>query len=103
MFVYALAKGVNRGYLSADLKPAIEKGYAGIVQNLIKPDGDQRWSLTQCCSVAGLGGAPTGGKMRDGSYEYYIGEPVVSDDLKGIGPLILAGVEMQTLTRTNIQ
>ena len=103
MFVYALAKGVNQGYLPRDYVPAIEKGYAGIINNLIKPDGDDRWSLTQCCSVAGLGGSPSDGKMRDGSFGYYVGEPVVSDDLKGIGPFILAGIELQALTRTNIQ
>ena len=51
---------------------AIEKGYAGIIQNLIKPDGENRWSLTQCCSVAGLGGSPSNGQMRDGSFSYYV-------------------------------
>ena len=29
MFVYALAKGINRGYLPGDYLPAVEKGYAG--------------------------------------------------------------------------
>jgi len=97
MFVYALAKGINHGYLSRDFLPAAEKGYAGIIQNLIRPDGKDRWSLTHCCSVAGLGGAPGGGKMRDGSFNYYIGEPVVTNDLKGVGPFILAGIEMEAL------
>jgi unsaturated rhamnogalacturonyl hydrolase len=104
MFVAALAKGVNHGYLSRDDIPAIEKGYAGIITQFIKPDGDNRWSLTQCCSVAGLGGSPSNGKMRDGSFDYYIGEPVVKNDLKGVGPFILAGIEMEKLTETfNIQ
>ena len=99
MFVYALAKGVNHGYLSREYIPAIEKGYAGIIQNLIQSDGENRWSLTQCCSVAGLGGSPSSGKMRDGSFAYYCGEPVVKNDLKGIGPFILAGIEMQQLAK----
>src|SRR4029077_3556443 len=30
MFVYSMAKAVNRGYLSPDYIPAIQKGYAGI-------------------------------------------------------------------------
>lgn len=97
MFVYALAKGVNHGYLSRDLIPAIEKGYAGIIKNLKHDDGGEKWSLTKCCSVAGLGGSPSNGKMRDGSFEYYIGEPVVNNDLKGVGPFILAGIELQRL------
>jgi unsaturated rhamnogalacturonyl hydrolase len=103
MFVYALAKGVNRGFLSHDYVPAIEKGYAGIIQNLIQDDGDGKWSLTQCCSVAGLGGSPSNGKMRDGSFDYYIGEPVVKNDLKGVGPFILAGIELEQLPRTKVQ
>ncbi|MDR3458117.1 MAG: glycoside hydrolase family 88 protein [Verrucomicrobiae bacterium] len=103
MFVYALAKGVNRGYLSRAYVPAIEKGYAGILRNLIRDDGGEKWSLTKCCSVAGLGGSPSNGKMRDGSFDYYVGEPVGDNDLKGVGPFILAGIEMEHLPRTNIQ
>jgi unsaturated rhamnogalacturonyl hydrolase len=98
MFVYALAKGVNHGYLSRDCVPVVEKGYAGIIKNFIKPDGEKSWSLTQCCSVAGLGGAPVNGKYRDGSFLYYIGEPVVENDLKGVGPFILAGIEVQKIS-----
>ena len=97
MFVYALAKGVNHGYLSRDLVPAIERGYAGIIRDFIKPDGENRWSLTHCCSVAGLGGSPSNGHYRSGSFDYYISEPIVSNDLKGVGPFILAGIEMQQL------
>jgi unsaturated rhamnogalacturonyl hydrolase len=41
--------------------------------------------------------------MRDGSFEYYVGEPVVNDDLKGVGPFILAGIEVDALARTNVQ
>ena len=103
MFVYALAKGVNHGYLSRDMVPAIEKGYAGILKNLIRDDGGEKWSLTKCCSVAGLGGSPSNGKMRDGSFEYYINEPVVDNDLKGVGPFILAGIEMQQLSLATIK
>jgi unsaturated rhamnogalacturonyl hydrolase len=97
MFVYALAKGVNHGYLSRDLIPAIQKGYAGIIQNFIRSDGADRSSLTQCCQVAGLGGAPGSGHYRDGSFNYYISEPIVANDLKGVGPFILAGIELEKL------
>jgi unsaturated rhamnogalacturonyl hydrolase len=47
--------------------------------------------LNQVCSVAGLGGNP----YRDGTYGYYISEPVVSNDLKGVGPFILAALQME--------
>ncbi|HUK81470.1 MAG TPA: glycoside hydrolase family 88 protein [Verrucomicrobiae bacterium] len=91
MFVYAMAKGVNRGYLSADHVRPIVKGYSGIIETLIKTNGQGNVSLTQCCSVAGLGYG------RNGTFEYYISEPIVENDLKGVGPFILAGIEMQQL------
>lgn len=92
MFVYAMAKGINRGYLARSYEPVVRKGYRGIVEHLIRDDGNGRWSLTQCCSVAGLGYG------RDGTFAYYVKEPVVDNDLKGVGPFILAGIEVQRLT-----
>ena len=95
MFVAALAKGVNRGYLSREYVPAITKGYAGLVDHLLRNDGNGQWSLTHCCSVAGLGFKTAAGRPRDGSYEYYLSEPVVDNDLKAVGPFILAGIELE--------
>jgi unsaturated rhamnogalacturonyl hydrolase len=97
MFVYALAKGVNRGYLPRADAAAAEKGFDGIVKNLITDDGGGKWSLTKCCSVGGLGVASAAGRPRDGSFDYYVSEPVVKNDLKGVGPFILAGIELQQL------
>ncbi len=59
--------------------------------NLIEIDAQGRVNLGGICAVAGLGGTP----YRDGSYEYYIGEPVVTNDYKGVGAFILASVEME--------
>jgi len=98
MFVYAMAKGVNRGYLPQTFVPAIVKGYAGILTKLVKSDGKGGYSLTQCCQVAGLGFTGTNGKPRDGSFEYYVHEPIVENDLKGLGSLILAGIEVQSIS-----
>lgn len=94
MFTYALAKGVNHGYLSKRFAPAADKAFDGIVKNLIKQKNGQ-WSLTGCCSVAGLGFKNSAGRNRDGSFEYYVSEPVIDNDLKGLGPFILAGIELQ--------
>ncbi len=89
MFVYTLAKGINRGYLSRDYLPVLLKGYAGLAGRLVQVDQKGRVTLTQCCSGAGLGYG------RDGTYEYYLSEPIVDNDLKGVGPFILAGIELQ--------
>jgi unsaturated rhamnogalacturonyl hydrolase len=99
MFVYALAKGARKGYLGKESLSAAEKGYAGILRQLIKTDPDGSVHLTGICSVAGLGG-PT---QRNGSFEYYIGEPVVADDLKGVGAFLLAGVEVAQATAASSQ
>jgi rhamnogalacturonyl hydrolase YesR len=89
MFVYTFAKGINRGYLARDCAPAMEKGYRGLLDRLIRVDPSGQVNLIQCCSVAGLGNG------RSGTFEYYVGEPIVENDLKGVGPFILAGIELQ--------
>jgi len=98
MAVYTLAKGINRGYLSREkYLPAVRKGYAGLVREFIRTDADGRVSLTRCCEVAGLGYTNSKGRARDGSFDYYVSEPVVDNDLKGVGPFILAGIEVEAL------
>lgn len=93
MFVYSLAKAVNDGLLPREyLKPAVA-GYAGIVRELIRVGVAGDVNLTKCCQVAGLGQPD----KRDGSYGYYISEPVVENDLKGVGPFIQAGIEFDRL------
>jgi unsaturated rhamnogalacturonyl hydrolase len=97
MFVYTLAKAVNQNYISRDYVPAVVKGYRGIVEKLVKTDNEGQVSLTQCCQVAGLN------STRDGSYEYYVSEPIVGNDFKCVGPFILAGIELQRLLGTSDQ
>lgn len=98
MFVYALAKGINRGDLSREkFMPAVLKGYEGVVGEFIIANADGIVDLTRICEVAGLGATSASGRPRDGSYEYYLSEPVVRNDLKGVGPFILAGLEVQRL------
>jgi unsaturated rhamnogalacturonyl hydrolase len=93
MFVYAMAKGVNHGYLPRTYVPAIHAGYKGILKQFISLDKNGKTiSLNHICKVAGLD------KKRNGSYKYYTrGEKIVSNDLKGVGPFIDAGVECQKL------
>ena len=90
MFSYAIAKGVNNGYLKPKFRKYAVKAFEGLVKHSIIQNADGTYSITRACSVAGLGGTP----YRDGSYEYYINEPVRSDDPKVIGPFILAAMEL---------
>jgi unsaturated rhamnogalacturonyl hydrolase len=89
MFTYALLKASRKGYISHDYRGIAEKAFNGILKHLVKNNSDGTISLTNCCSVAGLGGNP----YRDGSYEYYIKEPVRDNDPKGVGPFIMAALE----------
>jgi unsaturated rhamnogalacturonyl hydrolase len=91
MFVYAFAKGVRGGYLAQDFLFAARRGYHGLLQNLIKIDSQGLLTLEKVCGGAGLGGEP----YRDGSFEYYVTEKIIPNDPKGVGPFILAALEME--------
>ncbi len=99
MFVYTLAKGVNQGYLPREkYLPAIVRGYAGLLKTFVKTNSDGTVRFTPVCTGAGLGYTMADGRTpRDGSFKYYISEPVADNDPKGTGPFILAGIEVQRL------
>ena len=90
MFVYALAKGARKGYLPADYRASATRGFDGLVRELVSVDARGVASLNGIVSVSGLGG-PTN---RSGTYAYYMSEPVVSNDPKGVGAFILAAEEL---------
>lgn len=91
MFVYALAKGARKGWLAPAFLLAAQRGFTGLVERLTSVDVDGLLSLNDVCAVAGLGGVP----YRDGSYEYYVTEPRKPNDYKGVGPFILAALEVE--------
>ena len=97
MFVYALAKGVRKGYLGKSYMKTASGGYRGILKEFVKTDTEGRFNLEGTVAVAGLGGNP----YRDGSYEYYVGEKVVTNDPKGIGAFLLAATEMASTDYTD--
>lgn len=93
MFAYCLLKGTRLGFLSPEFRSAGTKAYDGILRHFIRTNADGTISLTQCCSVSGLG--PASNTRRDGSFEYYMSEPIRDNDAKGIGPFIWASLEME--------
>ena len=101
MFVYFLAKGVNKGYLPREkYEAAIRKGYQGLLDQFIKTNPDGSIRLTSVCSGAGLGYTMADGRARDGTFDYYMAEPVVNNDPKGTGPFIMAGMEVEKMLST---
>ena len=114
MFAYVLLKAYNKGYFGEKYRDAGIKAYKGIIDNFIRVNDDKTISLTQCCSVAGLGPAATPevkkalkkvnpkgtvneNTRRDGSFEYYLSEPIRDNDAKGVGPFIWASLEYDKL------
>jgi len=88
MFVYMLAKAVNKGYLDDSYANIVVESFAALASEFINVRASGRVTLMNICQVAGLGYG------RDGSYRYYMSEPVVSNDPKGTAPFIMAGIEI---------
>ena len=104
MFAYVLLKGSRMGWLDTDFNEAGKRAYEGILKRFIRVNKDRTISLTDCCSVSGLGPGkgpfvPAGKEnyKRDGSFDYYMSEPIRDNDAKGIGPFIWASLEMERL------
>ena len=91
MVAYFYIKGTRLGILDstyakvgADIFQAICDRY------LYETDG--KLNLGGICLVAGLG--PENNRRRDGSYEYYMSEPIVENDAKGLAPFLMTYTEL---------
>lgn len=94
MLAYAMLKGARLGVLGKEYAAKGEKTFRGIVDRYLSfTDGEL--NLGGICLVAGLG--PENNRRRDGSYEYYISEPVVQNDAKGVAPFLLCYTEIKRL------
>ena len=96
MMAYAMLKGARLGIL--DKKYAAEglKTFHGIMNRYLTFEGENL-VLDGICLVAGLG--PEKDKRRDGTYAYYISEPVVKNDAKGAAPFVMCYTEVMRLNR----
>ncbi len=85
-----LLRGVRLGFIPGRYREIAEKAFYGISERYLSKNEDGSPRLGGICLVAGLGGTT----HRDGSLDYYFSEPVVENDAKGVGPLILAYTEL---------
>ncbi|MDR1652668.1 MAG: glycoside hydrolase family 88 protein [Prevotellaceae bacterium] len=88
MFIYTWAKAAQKGYIDKSYLEKADHAYKQFIKTFVVEEADGSLSVTRCCAVAGLGGDP----YRDGSYQYYIGEPVVNNDPKAVGPFIMTSI-----------
>ena len=88
---YSLMKGTRLGYLPSNYFDYGKEIFESVVKNKLVFTREQ-FILKDICLVAGLGGMPGKGtyQPRDGSYEYYISEPKVNNDAKGVAPFLFA-------------
>lgn len=92
IMAYGILKGVRMGFLPESYRAYGEKAFKGICDKyLYEKDGEL--CLGGICLVAGLGRPDS----RDGTFEYYISEPVVENEAKGVAPLLLAYTEILRL------
>lgn len=91
IFAYAIMKSVRMGILDESYFKYGEKAFNGVCEKYLS-EKDGELQLDGICLVAGLG--PENNTRRDGTYGYYMSEPVVSNDAKGVGPLVLAYIEI---------
>ncbi|MBP3606969.1 MAG: glycoside hydrolase family 88 protein [Treponema sp.] len=97
IYAYSLLKGYRTGILEdVKFQEAGIKAFEGICEKYLNTDSGDL-SLGGICLVAGLG--PENNPRRDGSYEYYMSEPIVQDDAKGVGPFILAYNEYRQIKK----
>ena len=89
IFAYAIMKSVRLGLLSSSYFAYGKKAFEGICQKYLS-EKDGELQLGGICLVAGLGNK----EKREGTFDYYMREPIVQNDAKGVAPLVLAYVEI---------
>jgi unsaturated rhamnogalacturonyl hydrolase len=90
MYAYAFARGAHKHYLDNKYLNIANSVFDGIIKELITVDDKGFLTMHNICGGCGLGGNP----YRDGSYEYYVNEKRVDNDPKGVGPFIMAALEL---------
>lgn len=97
MIAYAMMKGARLGYLNEKYSIVGFEAFKGVCNKYLIEKEDGTLTLGGICLVAGLGNFS--GQVRDGSYEYYLSEPVVNDDVKGTGIFLMAYSEVILLEK----
>lgn len=95
MIAYAMMKGARLGIIDEKYAKEGKKAFDGICKKYLSINENGELNLGGICLVAGLG--PADNLRRDGSFEYYISEPVVENDAKGVAPFVLCYTEVKRM------
>ena len=96
MIAYAMLKGARLGFVDKRFATVGEEVFNGICNEYLT-ETDGKLNLGGICLMAGLG--PESNRKRDGTFEYYISEPIVENDAKGTGPFVMAYTEIKQLKK----
>ena len=95
MMACGMLKGARLGLLDGETAELGRKTFRSLTERLVWKDGEPE--LGGICLVAGLG--PENNRRRDGSFEYYVSEPVVANDAKGVAPFVMCYTEIRRADR----
>jgi unsaturated rhamnogalacturonyl hydrolase len=98
MVIYTIAKAVRQGYLGQQYRGFAQKAFQGLLEELVEVEANGMVILRNTCRTAGLGKAPYANPVfnyRDGSFNYYVGEPIAANDFHGMGSFIMAAAEIE--------
>lgn len=96
IFANAIMKGARLGALDESYYAIGRCAFDGICDTCLS-EKDSKLMLNNICLVSGLGNKG----HREGTFDYYMREPVVQNDAKGVGPLVLAYIETMKHDRLN--
>lgn len=97
MIAYAMMKGARLGVIDGKYAAMGKKTFDGICEKYLSVNDSGELDLGGICLVAGLG--PEDNRRRDGSYEYYVSEPIVNNDAKGVAPFVLCYTEVKRMDK----
>jgi len=89
IFAYAVIKSVLLGFLDESYFAYGQEAFDGICESYLSGENGEL-QLDGICLVAGLGNEA----MRQGTFDYYMQEPIVKNKTRGVAPLILAYIEI---------
>jgi unsaturated rhamnogalacturonyl hydrolase len=87
LVAYSILKCANMSVLSEEYRTIGENIFLGTYNHSY-----YNHALNDICITAGLG--PEDRPYRDGTMDYYLSEPVGTNDAKGVGPFIMAYLQM---------
>ena len=91
MVAYFYLKGARLGILDESYAQVGAAIFQAICDRYLT-ETEGKLNLGGICLVAGLG--PENNRRRDGTYEYYISEPIVENDAKGLAPFLMCYTEL---------